>query len=180
MKDKAKILMMGIAAVGVVFTYIYAGYCQQGEEKLAIKTEASVEAVDAPVVSSVGAVLQSQPEKKEAKEERPQLVQKEEPEVVTVETVSGEVSGVTKDGISIVYNRNYETGMEYEIVVPIDKRTALKHLKNLDEIAEGDLISIEYQKSNKNPAYARTITFIQHAATGLVSKEEPVEEVPQE
>ncbi len=91
----------------------------------------------------------------------------------TVDTVSGEVTVIGKDFISIVYDHDYDTGTEYEIMIPLEKSTALKHKKNLSEIKAGDLVSVEYEKpveGSKRKVKARTINFIQSGISGLTTE----------
>lgn len=91
----------------------------------------------------------------------------------TVETISGEVSGMTKNSISLIYNHDYDTGTEYEILIPVGPSTALKHKRDFSEIKKGDLISVEYEKpgeGSKRKAVARGVTFIQSGVSGLVSE----------
>lgn len=91
----------------------------------------------------------------------------------TVETVSGEVSGITKHYISIIYDRDYEAGTEEEALIPFDPNTAFKHKKSIDEIKRGDLISVEYEKpteNSKRKPRAKTINFIQSGVDNLVSE----------
>lgn len=94
----------------------------------------------------------------------------------TVEIVSGEVSGITPTTISLIYDRDYDTGTEYEILVPYDEKVTLKHKTKLSEIKKGDLISIEYEKpaqGSKKVAKARMITFIQSGVSSLATPATP-------
>jgi hypothetical protein len=97
------------------------------------------------------------------------------PEVYTTESVSGEVSAIGKRYISVVYNTDYDTGTEYEVMIPITENTVYSHTKGLSDIKRGDLVSIQYKKpaeGSKGTASAETISFIQAAVAGagLVSK----------
>lgn len=108
--------------------------------------------------ASGGAAAQSEEDKEDA---------------FTVETVSGEVAGMTKNSISLIYNRDYDTGTEYEILIPLGSSTVLKHKRDFSEIKKGDLISVEYEKpgeASKRSAIARGVTFIQTGVSGLVSE----------
>jgi hypothetical protein len=99
----------------------------------------------------------------------------EEPEVYRTETMSGEVSWVGKNYISIVYDRDYDTGTESEIMVPVTEKTVFKHVKGLKELQQGDLVSIEYNKPlGKGKTNARVVTFIQRSVSDLVSKKDTV------
>jgi hypothetical protein len=90
----------------------------------------------------------------------------------TMDTVSGEVSGLTAKSISILYNRDYDTGTEYEILIPVDEKTVFKHKNNLKEIKTGDLVSVEYEKpgaESQHRSRAVTINFIQSGVAALSS-----------
>jgi hypothetical protein len=91
----------------------------------------------------------------------------------TTETVSGEISGITERSISIIYDRDYDTGTEYEMLIPLDKDTKLRHKGSIKELKVGDLISIEYEKpgeKSKHKTRAATVSFIQSSVTGLATK----------
>ncbi len=88
----------------------------------------------------------------------------------TVEIVSGEVTEIGKDYISVVYNRDFDAGVEYEIMIPLDNDTGLKHKASLSEIKKGDLVSVEYLKSSKGKLKAKTVNFVQASVDALASK----------
>ena len=117
---------------------------------------------------------QSQAPKEQKPIELSEALKQQDEEAFTVEIISGEVSGITKNSVSIIYNRDYDTGMEYEILLPFDETIKLNHKKDLSEIKTGDLISIEYEKpaeGSKKMAKARTINFIQSGVVNIVSKD---------
>lgn len=92
----------------------------------------------------------------------------------TLATVSGEISGITKKGISVIYDRDYDAGTEYEIMVLVDNKTKFKHKKDLSELKVGDLISVEYEKAgekSKHKGMATTINFVQSGVTSLATKD---------
>ncbi len=91
---------------------------------------------------------------------------------VTVETVSGEVSAIDKNYISIVYDRDYDSGTEYEILIPFDSKTAVKHKTKIADIKKGDLVSVEYEKpveAKDGKLKAKSVNFIQSGVGELVS-----------
>ena len=95
-----------------------------------------------------------------------------ESETFTIETVSGEVSGITKKSVSIIYDKDYDNGTEYEILIPVDDKTVFRHKNNLSEIKKGDLVSVEYAEpplGSKTKIMAKTINFVQSGVGGLVS-----------
>ena len=73
-------------------------------------------------------------------EKRSQLIRKVSNEV------EGEVSAVSKDYIAVVYNRDMEKGIEDEMSFPVDGSVVLEHLKNLSQIAPGDLVRITFDE----------------------------------
>ncbi len=54
--------------------------------------------------------------------------------------VQGEISGIGKDCIAIVYERDLEKGIEYEMLLPIEKDIRLVHKQNLNQIKVGDIV----------------------------------------
>ncbi|MEK7850192.1 MAG: hypothetical protein AAB213_05205 [Candidatus Omnitrophota bacterium] len=98
---------------------------------------------------------------------------KQQEEAFTVESISGEVSGITKNSVSIIYNRDYDAGTEYEMLIPINEKTSVKHIRSLAEIKVGDLVSVEYEKpaeNSKRKAMTKTINFIQSGVASLATR----------
>ncbi len=144
---KNKLILSRVLAAAIFFTFICIG-CVLAQEEA------------------------TPPQNQAANEEKP-ASQNADEDTFTVETVSGEVSWVGKDYISLIYNRDYDKGAESEVMVPITDETVLKHVKSLKDIQKGDLVSIEYNKpseKSKGKASARSVTFIQKGVSGLVSK----------
>jgi hypothetical protein len=72
----------------------------------------------------------------------------------TVREIQGEVGGITKRYISIIYRRDVEAGTEEELLLPIDQKTTkLEHIKSLSDLAQGDIVRVrfndEYRKTNR-------------------------------
>ena len=63
--------------------------------------------------------------------------------------VSGEVSGISKDFIAIVYRRDETRGSEEEIGLPIAKDVIVEHKKSLSEIAVGDMVDVEFEEAEE-------------------------------
>lgn len=119
------------------------------------------------------AIAQEAVQEQMAQQVAPQDVIEPQDESFTTETVSGEISGITKRAISIIYDRDYDTATEYEMLIPLDKDTKLKHKGSMKELKVGDLISIEYEKpgeKSKHKTRAATVNFIQSSITGLATK----------
>ncbi len=96
-----------------------------------------------------------------------------EKDTFTIATVSGEISGITKRSISVVYNRDYDTGTEYEVLIPVDDGTQFKHKQALSDLKVGDLISVEYEnpdKDSKHKARARVVNFVQSGVSTLTTQ----------
>lgn len=91
---------------------------------------------------------------------------------------SGEVSAINSSGIAVVYDRNYDTGAEYEIYFPVDKTTPIKHKGSLKEIKVGDLVSVDYIKTKEGKTIAKSVTFIQAAIPSDALVSEPVVPIP--
>lgn len=84
--------------------------------------------------------------------------------------VSGEVSGIGRDFIAVVYNRDEAKGTEEEIALPIAKDVILEHRKSLEQIAVGDLVDVQFEdvkeetkEGTKTKRIARVITFVKAA-----------------
>lgn len=86
--------------------------------------------------------------------------------------VSGEISGISKNYISVVYEKDTENGIEYEMLLPIDKDIQLEYKKSLGEMKIGDRVSIQYEDtttedSEKQKTFkreAKVVTFVGPAA----------------
>lgn len=85
--------------------------------------------------------------------------------------ITGEITRIGKNSISVLYNQDKENGIEYEMVIPIDNNVGLEHLKSLNNLKVGDQISIQYEdtvleqsdKSEKIERKASVISFIKAA-----------------
>lgn len=79
-------------------------------------------------------------------------VQKEKAEKLvrrtnTMKEVVGEVVWMNDKYIAVLYNRDPQTGDEYEILLPWNKKTiGLEHLRNAGEVQKGDIIRIKYEE----------------------------------
>ena len=60
--------------------------------------------------------------------------------------IQGEVAGISKDSIAIIYNRNEATGEEYEMSFPVAKEVDIVHKKSINEIAVGDTVNVQYEE----------------------------------
>lgn len=84
-----------------------------------------------------------------------------------IKKISGELSSINNDFISILYKRDLEKGVDYEILLPLDKNVQLKYINKLKDLKEGDRISITYDEDTvelenrqESRRKAREITFI--------------------
>ncbi|RKY30981.1 MAG: hypothetical protein DRP68_05555 [Candidatus Omnitrophota bacterium] len=67
-----------------------------------------------------------------------------------IKEIQGEISAIGKDYISIVYQREREKGVEYEIWFPLDKdNVRLIHKESLEELKVGDFIRVQYEEITK-------------------------------
>ena len=100
--------------------------------------------------------------------------------------VAGEVSGITKNFIAIVYSRDKERHTEEEIALPIAKGVKLVNIKSLNDIRVGDTMEVifvdtqeRYQERKEDGSIeektkvvkreAVTIRFIRRPIKGLYS-----------
>lgn len=112
--------------------------------------------------------------------------EKEEEAMVVVKEVSGKVSAIRSNFITIVYKKNVEKGIEYEIDFPIDKDVRVVHKKSLSEIKAGDMVIVKYEQEQKEDEVikddgsieriikiigrkAKVITFIRATKKGVLS-----------
>jgi hypothetical protein len=103
----------------------------------------------------------------------------------TMKEIEGEISGMTKRSISIVYGRDNAKGIEYEMLLPFAKEgVKVEHKKNLSEFAQGDTVRVSYEEvieeneqgEKKEGRRAKIISFIRAAekkseSQALVSEE---------
>ena len=68
-------------------------------------------------------------------------------ETVVVKEVSGEVYALNRNRITLIYSRDEEKGVEYEILLPFDKDVELVHKRSLDEIKIGDTVGVKYEET---------------------------------
>jgi hypothetical protein len=141
---KNKAIAAGIVILFTSFTFIYFAWPQEQGGKLQASSAEGQKAAD-----------------------------NADEDAFTVETISGEVSGMAKNSISIIYDRDYDAGTEYEVLIPIAEETAFKHKKSLQDIKVGDLVSVEYEKpaeNSKRKAKAKTINFVQSGVRSLATE----------
>ena len=84
--------------------------------------------------------------------------------------VSGEVSAISKDFISVVYRRDEAKGSEEEIALPVAKDVIVEHKKSIAEIGAGDLVDVELEEYTeetpegpKSKREAKVIRFVSAA-----------------
>ena len=90
----------------------------------------------------------------------------------TMKEVQGEISGITKRSISIVYDRDNKKGVEYEMLLPFAQEgIKVEHKKNLSEFSQGDTVLVSYEEvieenekaEKKEDRRAKVISFIKAA-----------------
>ncbi len=96
----------------------------------------------------------------------------------TSHEISGEVGAIGYNSISIIYERNEKTGMEYEMLIPVDANTKLERKKSLNELKIGDKIKIQFEDATSEDSgeeklerKAKVISFLSSA----IKKPEPFE-----
>ena len=101
--------------------------------------------------------------------------------------IQGEVAGISKDSIAIIYNRNEATGEEYERSFPVAKEVDIAHKKSINEIAVGDTVNVQYEETTEKSAedkekdleikrQVKVITFLRPAVRTPEPLETDVEE----
>lgn len=94
--------------------------------------------------------------------------------VTSVREIEGEVSGIGYNAIAIIYNRNLQTGVEEEILLPYDAVTPVVNKKTVKDISIGDTVSIQIEESgegDKVSRKAKQIRFVKPAQAELSTKE---------
>lgn len=91
------------------------------------------------------------------KEEAAPAVEKKEP-VIVVKEVIGEISGINKNFIAIVYYRDEKGGSEYERALAIDDKTKVKRTSDLSNLKEGDTVKVQYEATTQTNAAGESIT----------------------
>lgn len=101
--------------------------------------------------------------------------------------INGEVSGINKDFISIVYHRDEVTGVEKEIMFPISKTVIVEHKQNISQINVGDLVDVEFEEVSeegkdgvKIKLEVKVIRFVRSAQKKpqVFKRPEPGEDLP--
>lgn len=92
-------------------------------------------------------------------------------------SVTGEITVIGRNTISVLYSEDKGKGIEYEMVVPIDSDIRLEHKKNITDFKVGDTVTINYEdtttgdsdKNLKTERKAKVISFVK----AVVKKLEP-------
>ena len=64
----------------------------------------------------------------------------------TLKLLTGEVGGLGPNFIAIVYEKDEEKGIEYEIALPLAKDASFQSIQNLKELEVGDKVTIQYEE----------------------------------
>ena len=91
---------------------------------------------------------------------------------VVIKEITGEVSFVDEDFISIVYKKEGDSSKEYEMILYIDKEIVLDNMREEDfkKLDEQDIVNIEYMEINKegrSKRVAKRIRFVGEKALSL-------------
>jgi hypothetical protein len=78
---------------------------------------------------------------------------------VAGKVVEGEISGLGKDYISIIYKKDAEKGAEYEILLPLDDEVQLVHKKSIKDLRVGDRVNIEFDEVTESRDSGEKVTF---------------------
>jgi len=70
----------------------------------------------------------------------------------TEKEITGEVSAISKNFIAIVYQRDEEKGIEYEMAFTLDENIELKNKKRIEEINVGDIVKLTYEENIEESA----------------------------
>lgn len=87
-------------------------------------------------------------------------------------TITGTISAVSSDSISVAYHEDKAKGIEYEMLLPLDKTFNIENKKGLNELKIGDTVKITYEdvasenvnsKEQKIERKAKIVSFIRSA-----------------
>lgn len=102
----------------------------------------------------------------------------------TAKLLQGEISGISRNFISIIYYKDAQKGIEYEMAFPLDSDIQLKHKRSLDQLSVGDTVAIDFDETIEETAggtdvknKARAISFVRPAVKVPEPPDEPEEEV---
>ena len=119
------------------------------------------------------AFAQEEAKPKENAQEKQEKPEKLVSHTSQIKEVLGEVTWVGKEYLSVTYNSDAQSGIEYEMLLPYDKKNViLEHKRNLGEINKGDTIRIKYEEELKDydsgrqevKRKGRVISFVRAAA----------------
>jgi len=63
-----------------------------------------------------------------------------------IKTITGEVGGIGPNFIAIVYQKDEEKGVEYEMALPLKEDVKFQFVKNLKELQVGDKVTVQYEE----------------------------------
>jgi hypothetical protein len=66
---------------------------------------------------------------------------------VSVKAVTGEVTSINRQAISVEYSKTSEGS--YEMLLPITKDTRLERVQSLTELKAGDTVTVDYEQRYK-------------------------------
>ncbi|MDD4939668.1 MAG: hypothetical protein PHE18_05170 [Candidatus Omnitrophica bacterium] len=137
---------------------------------------------------SADAATKKAEEKPQAAQEAPAKKEKMTGRTADIKEIFGQVTWIGKKYISVVYATDDEKGVEYEMLLPYEKDLGLEHKRNLSDIAQGDMVRVQYEEEVKRfdsgrqevKRKAKVVTFVRagvrRPATG--PEEAPVERNP--
>lgn len=102
----------------------------------------------------------------------------EPPIVRTLESASGEVTGISGKFINLLYSRTDDA--EFEMYLPMDERVELEHYRNLSDVKPGDQVELQFEKVVEAPGLpeermtrtVKKIRFVKRARQDELSSEE--------
>ncbi len=60
--------------------------------------------------------------------------------------LTGTISGISIDSISLVYKEDKQKGIEYEILLPLNSDIEIQHKKSLKDFNVGDMASVAFDE----------------------------------
>ncbi|UCC94455.1 MAG: hypothetical protein JSW40_06495 [Candidatus Omnitrophota bacterium] len=92
-----------------------------------------------------------------------------------IKELEGQVVGINKRCIAVVYSRDRIKGSESEIMLPVDEETEVVHRRSLENINVGDTVRIQFEEETEErkgkqrmKRKARAVRFVRPASDDVL------------
>ncbi|MFA5356680.1 MAG: hypothetical protein WC301_04675 [Candidatus Omnitrophota bacterium] len=78
--------------------------------------------------------------------------------VNVIKEVNGEISWINKSNISVIFQRDDETGTESEMLLPLAPGIKIAHKRSISQLSRGDMVRVQYEEViEETPEGGRTL-----------------------